>query len=249
MDSGHIPVTQVGNVPVPLPASEGTFSGTIPSVLGSTVSLPVNYAVSIGLHVQPPTGGEVTFEGSWNGVEWEPVTLRQMGSHGYSSRSAEHENWIGSVATFVWFRIRVSVGGSAPGNYHGRFSSQFCTLEGIENTAMPHRIGAAVVTKDISVSSTSARELWTPAPGHKIVVTDINFTVSDNNAIVYISEGSIAQQRYIFRGKFKPPTGESVFVPISFAMPHVFQGTDSLFVTQTDSAVIEGVIHGYETEV
>jgi hypothetical protein len=200
------------------------------------------------MHVVPPVGGEITFEGSWDGIHWEDVTLRQMGYHGYSTKTTEHEDWIGSVATLSYFRLRTSVGGSAPGEYNGRFSPMVCMLEGIEHGNQPHKIGSSVVAKDITVSSTSASEVWKPTAGHKLVVSDIYFTVSDASSTVYVSEGSVAAGCYIFKGKFKPPSNQSVVGSASFSLPHVFQGTASLFITQTDGAKIEGVVHGYETE-
>ena len=246
--NGHIPTTQVGNVPITKSLSEGTFSGVLGATAGSVCTLTTNDAASIGVHVLPPTGGEIIFEGSWDGMMWEPVTLRQMGAHGYSTTTREHDMWIGSVATFVYIRFRTSVGGSAPGNIHGRFSPMMCTLEGVEHGPQPHKIGSAVTAKDISVLSTSAAEVWRPTAGHKLVISDIHFTVSNAPSTVYISEGSISRRAYIFKGKFKPPNGESVYIPVSFSLPHVFQGTESLFVTQSDGAEIEGVVHGYETE-
>ncbi|MGV0949282.1 MAG: hypothetical protein ACOYB3_01325 [Azonexus sp.] len=228
--------------------SNNAFSGVLSNVLDAVYVLSVNDAASIGVHVVPPTGGEITFEGSWDGMMWEPFTLRQMGAHGYSTTTREHEDWIGSVATFVYIRFRTSVGGSAPGNIHGRFSPMVCTLEGIEHGPQPHKIGSTVQAKDISVASTSAAEVWRPTAGHKLVISDIHFTVSSAPSTVYISEGSISRGAFIFKGKFKPPNGESVYIPVSFSLPHVFQGTESLFVTQSDGAEVEGVVHGYETE-
>lgn len=198
--------------------------------------------------MDPPEGGCVEFYGSWDGSHWSSCSFRQMGGDGYAKSCNGHEDWIGSVATFNYVMFKVSCGGSAPGAYHGRFSQMMCTLEGIEHGNEPHRIGSAVQSKSLECSSTSAKNVWTPEAGKKIVVTDINFTVSEATSVVYISEGSIADHRFIFQGQFKPGNDQSVFIPISFSLPYVFRGTNPLYITQTDGAHIYGVVQGYETE-
>ena len=231
--------------------AENTFSGILTANLGDTYTLPTNNANSIGVHIDPPAGAALIFEGSWNNISWNDMTLRQMGGHGYSTTTEEHEDWIGSVATFRFWRVRVTRAGSGTGSIHGRLSYAPCTLEGIEHGNMPHRIGAAAVAKAFGYTAiTGNGTIWSPTNStHRLVVTDINFTITGATSTVTFSDGSLADGKYIFTGKFKPPSNESIYIPINFALPHVFSGTQrSLCFTQTGAADVDGVVHGYESE-
>lgn len=231
--------------------AESLFSGSISGTVGSTYTLPVNGASSIGFHYVPPTGSWTIFEGSWDGVHWTDMTLRQMGAHGYSTRTDDsHQDWIGSISTWNYFRLRIVTGGSGIGTLAGRTSFVASTLEGMENSPMPHRIGAAVESRGFSYSAAvSNGTIWAPvASDHRLYISDIHFTV-DANTTVTFSDGSYAQNFHIFRGGFKPPSGTSQYVPISFSLPHVFSGANRpLMITSTATANVEGVVHGYEAE-
>ena len=136
--------------------------------------------------------------------------------------------------------------GCAPGSVTGRFSPATCILEGIEHGNMPHCIGAAAQTHAFDLL-TGAQTVWTPDPGHKIVVTGIFFTVADATTTVRIAEGSLSSSPFLFNGYFKPGNDTANFVPIPMPTPYVFTGTNSLVVAQTDSARVCGIVQGYET--
>ena len=60
---------------------------------------------------------------------------------------------------------------------------------------------------------------------------------------------SVADARHIFRGNIKPTANTSMFIPISFTLPHVFKGTNTpLCITSSGNATIDGVVHYYESE-
>ena len=231
--------------------AEAYFSGSISGTVGSTYTLAVNSGNTVGLHYDPPPGTTTIFEGSWDGVNWTDFTLRQMGAHGYSTRTgASHEDWIGSVSTLNYIRLRITTGGSGIGVISGKFSFAPSTLEGIENGPMPHRIGASVEAKSYEFSTAvSNGTVWAPASAdHRLYVSDIHFTV-DATTTVTFSDGSNAENKIIFKGGFKPATNTSQYVPISFTLPHVFSGAGRpLMFTQTSTANVIGVVHGYEAE-
>jgi hypothetical protein len=231
---------------------EQNFSGTLSSVLGSTFTIAVTGAATVGFHLEVPHGGTITFEGSWDGLEWNTITMREMGTNGYVTTSAvEHEDYIGSCSSFIYIRFRTSVGGSTDGRVYGRFSRNVSTLEGIEHGNMPHKVGVDVKAQWFHYSSVATNgTVALPTVDHKkLVVSDLHFTISDASSIVVFSDGSMAQNNLIFRGNLKPTGGASIFVPISFSLPHVFSGTNRpLCFSQTGAATVDGVVHYYESE-
>ena len=193
----------------------------------------------------------VKFQGSWTQIKWKDLTVRQMAAHGYVSQAEEEEDYIGSCSTFQYVRFLVVRGGVTPGEIRGRFSSYPSTLEGIENSAPPHKFGCKLNSTDFTFTSvTSNGTICFPEHTyHKLVVGDLHFTVNDANTLVTVSDGSLAEGHHIFRGNIKPAGGQTVFVPISFSLPHVFNGTNRpLCFSQTGAATVDGVVHYYETE-
>jgi hypothetical protein len=95
------------DVAVPEDKSNATFEGVLENVIDSAVVINVENAMSIGFHIQPPVGSAVLFEGSWNGDLFTPVTFRSMGADGYAKYALVNEDYIGSVATFKYVRLRV----------------------------------------------------------------------------------------------------------------------------------------------
>lgn len=233
-------------------SGEQYFTTAIGGNLNDAFTIATGGAASLGLHVEPPPGARIVFEGSWMGNEWNVVTLREMGSNGYVTFSEVHEDYIGSVASLRFFRVRVIRQGTGePGHITGKFSNTLSTIEGIEHGYMPHKIGAAVQAKSFEFTQiTSNGTIALPLDAtRKLVVTDIHFTVADVASVVIFSDGSLADSKYIFRGNMKPVGGASIFVPISYTLPHVFSGTNRpLCFTQSAAATVDGVVHYYESE-
>lgn len=231
--------------------AESSFSTTFSAAFNSTYVLPTNGAASIGLHISPPAGCVVQFEGSWDGVEYSDITLRQMGSDGYGKTCSAHDDWIGSVASFNYFRLRVIQGAAGEVETHGRFSYMLCTLEGVEHGPMPHRFGVETEVRNFSFSAiTSNGTIFAPTnPQRRLAVTDLVFTVEGATSQITFSDGSLADNQFVFKGRVNPPAGGCIVIPIAFATPHVFSGTNrALRFTQSAGANVDGVIHCYETE-
>ena len=232
---------------------ELNFSGTFQGLADSTLVVPTQGAATVGFHLEPPTNATVVFEGRWTPEQpgWSDATFRQMGADGYSTFATGHEDWIGSVSTFSQIRFRVTASGTGVGVVHGKFTDDVSVIEGVEHNNMPHRIGAAVQSKSFNIDKAAPNiALWQPASGKRVVVTDLHFTVAEVSTVVMFSDGSAAESPVpIFAGEFKPPSGQAVYVPISFSLPHVFSDTDRpLVFNQSSSAQVIGVIHGYESE-
>ena len=242
------PVVTVTNTSDEL--KEVEFDGTWASTLNSTLTLPTNGASSLGFHLDPAENSTVVFEGSWDDDHWTDITMRQMGAHGYASYTSEHEDWIGSCSAFSSIRMRTTTAGTGSHVAFGKFTRNPSTLEGIEHGNQPHRIGASVQAKTINFDAGGNNQAaWTPASGHRLVISDIHYTVTDATTVVTFSDGSLAQALYVQHGHYKPPSNESVQVNISFALPHVMSAINRpLMFSQTGKASVIGVVHGYETE-
>lgn len=229
---------------------QNAFSGVLSADLNSSFTIATYDSVTIGFKLTVPVGARIRFQGSWDNTNWVDCTFRQMGGHGYSSTTSENESWIGSVSTFKYVRfLTVAAGSGIAGSVYGKLSRVVSVIEGIEHGYEPHKIGNTVKAYSFSGTDTNPILVWAPSDSHKLVITDIHFTVADNPALVSVSEGLVANNKLLFQGKFKPSPGTSVFIPISFSLPHVFSSSAALYVTQSDSADIVGVVHGYETEI
>lgn len=88
---------------------------------------------SIAFNLTIPVGGKVVFEGSFDGITYNAVTLRRISNDGYVQSTTLNDRFIGSISGMRMFRARVSVAGSAVGTIIGTVSMQVSTLEGIEN--------------------------------------------------------------------------------------------------------------------
>lgn len=237
----------------PLPAAQGAssapaesiFSGSISPSVGATFVLPVNNANTIGFHLIIPTNSEILFEGSWDGINWESATFRQMGVDGYASSSHQTENWIGSCATFNYLRWRTLSVGSTSGSIYGKTTYAPSTLEGIEHGAMPHRIGAYPheVVEAIGTICTD-QVIYTPDPRHRIVVSDI-YLNADGNTTLTLSENGT---RSIFRVRLRPTSGVP-WVNIGYRVPVPFINSGTpLCLSNSATVNVDINIHLYETE-
>jgi hypothetical protein len=224
----------------------GAFSVVLSPTLNATYDISVDGYNGVGLHIKPPTGGRIEFEGSFDGVNFTAITLREVGANGYTQGASYEEDYIGSIACLAKIRFRTGIAGSAPGSCGGRMTVPSNTLEGIEHGNAPHNIGYLVVTKHINFTgSIYNHPLWVPAPLKKPVITDIHFTVDDETKIM-ITDGAVGLGSYLFNAHFKPGAGKTEYVPLSFRTPHVTTRDGTVYYSQDDIANVIGVMHGYE---
>lgn len=233
-------------------AAEAQFAGSFACTSNNTAVIPLNNANTVGFWLQQPAGAIVEFEASWDGVNYRNLTLRQMGADGYSQKSHDaSEYWIGSVASFNYLRLRVSTAVAGTVVYNGKCSRQVCTLEGVEHGWAPHKFGSIIVTKSFAYTGSTFNDPLWPAPsvvGDYICVTDICFTVDANTNITFACNYATSSD-IIFKGAFKPPSGQSTFIPVNFRVPHVCSAGTGIYFQSSASANVYGVIHGYETGV
>jgi hypothetical protein len=224
----------------------GGFSSALSQTIGATYEVNVDGYNGVGFHIVPPTGGQIDFEGSYDGINWAAITLREIGANGYTQKSIVSEDYIGSVACLTKIRFRTSVGGSAPGSIGGRFTVPSNTLEGIEHGNPPHLIGYPCVVKSVfSSGSAYNKPVWVPAAGKRAVVTDVHLSV-DATAVITLSDGAVSLNDWIIYSSLKVAGGDSKIISENFRTPHVtHQSGGTVYITQTAGSVT-GVLHGYE---
>jgi hypothetical protein len=223
-----------------------SFTGVLNGALGSYYELSCQGYNSIGFHIVPPAGACIQFQGCFDGV-FTPITLREIGGDGYAQHVHVAEDFVGSVATLSKLRFVTIIAGTGTGSVTGRLSSQVSTLEGIEHGYAPHSIGFPVVTRNIEFSgSVYNSPIWAAVPGKVPVVTDIHFT-ADATSTVTISDGPVGVNVNLFKGSIKISASDSKFFPINFGLPHVVTN-GTVYFSQTASANVNGIIHGYEID-
>lgn len=119
------------------PTFPSDFSGSIGQAQNNVFTFTnTNGHAGIAFRLVPPTGATVVFESSFDGgINWNPCTMRGATVEGYGQTANVTDVFLGSIAGMTHFRVRTSVGGSAPGSITGRAVPQAHTLEGIENPA------------------------------------------------------------------------------------------------------------------
>ncbi len=133
-DTGNTTLSTISTRLVP----QDTFgsSDNLSAALNSQVLYTNTYGMSsIAFRLVVPTGSTVVFEGSFDGSNYDSVTLRRISNDGYVQSTTISDRFIGSISGMRLFRVRVSVAGSAVGTAMGTTSMQVSTLEGIENGA------------------------------------------------------------------------------------------------------------------
>jgi len=93
------------------------FTATISQTIGSTVEVDnvEGGFASIAFHLIVPTGGEVTFRGSFDGTTFTDIKFRQIENDGYIKSTTLTDNYIGSISGLRTIQFLTSVGGSADG--------------------------------------------------------------------------------------------------------------------------------------
>lgn len=232
-------------------------SGNIGAASGSYFQLNNPGYSSIGFNANPDGGGIIHFYGSFDGVNYDDITMRQLGDDGYSYEcsGSVSANYIGSISSLRAIRFANKTGSAAPCSIVGVMSAAVSTLEGIENGPPPHKIGNKLIHIgfDISGQTVTNSGLYTASPRHKFVVTDLTFGISSSTATtVTFHEGSGTApdpSKWVFSTYCNLANNAAQQVGAGFVTPHVADGFQSVLCLSTSSAVtMRGIIHGYETE-
>lgn len=219
--------------------------GNIPSTLNGVFEYDNLYGFSsIGFHLGVPTGGQLTFEVSFDGMTWVGARMRGIETDEYTTITSVSGNFIGSISCAKKFRVRVSVAGSTTGSFIGSVSNQVSTLEGIEQGNRPDSFGNTGIHKDFEFTTQqTATIIWTPASGKRFVVTDLLISSTTAVGFIFFDETN-ASGNIIYKGNFTNQQGIS---NVSFRTPYVSNTANNhLRVTTSAAANFSGVLHGYE---
>jgi hypothetical protein len=226
-------------------------TGNIAVATGSTVEIDNNYGHStIGFYLNVPSGA-VVFEGTFDGINWESCGIRCTTDDQFeSSLTGPHEaNYIGSIASFRKFRVRVTSELSSVGTLMGRMDSEVSTIEHIEFNAPPHRIGYTLQLKDKTITSAATgTAIWTPTAGKKIVLTQLIITAwGATDAIVEIyRNGGGEGNRFFYSNVDVSNKGPfQLIIPFNPAAPFE-SADDALKITTSDDLSVTIVAVGYE---
>jgi hypothetical protein len=229
----------------------------IPAASGSYFQLENPGYSTLGANINPDGGGLVHFYGSFDGVNYDDITLRQMGDDGYSYECSGNApaNYIGSIAALKSIRFVNKTGSASPCSVVGVMSAEMSTLEGIENGPAPHKIGNKLIHFGFAVNGTMATDsgLYTASPRHKFVVTDISFGVSSaaaSSITFHEGSGNVGDtSKWVFATYSNLANNATSFSAMSFQTPFVAESYQSTFYLTTSAAVtMRGIVHGYETE-
>jgi hypothetical protein len=204
---------------------------------------------AIGFHALAPTGGEVTFEITFDDTTWEPVNMRSITDDMYTNKTDDNSDFVGSISSARKFRWRTSVPGSSEGTIKGRAQRGVSTLEGIEFGYPPHRFGFEPVHKDGSYTSAQTNTvIWTPSSGKKYVVTDLKIIVGGTvDGTLKIFDDTDASGNYLFKGDVEVVTNKQFVFSHAFITPFLSSAKgSSLKITTSANMTVDINLDGYE---
>lgn len=227
------------------------FDLVISQALNATVSFDNSRGFSsIGVRVVVPTGGQVSFEASFDGVTFFGATFRSQEFDQYTQKTSTTGHFVGSISAFRVVRFKTTIGGSAPGSASGRLTSYQSTLEGIEHGYPPHKRGFTPIRKDFTYSTTqTGTNIWTPASGKTFIITSYTiFGSGTTDATVTIYDQTDVTGNRMLVGFFDVTVNSPIAIS-SFMGDCPFisaAANNSLKLTTTASINLFGVFFGYE---
>ena len=204
---------------------------------------------TIAFHCNVPTGGEITFEVTYDNSNWESVSFRSVDLDIYTKTTDNGSDFIGSIAGVRKIRFRTSIAGSASGTIEGQLQRDASVLEGIEFGYPPHRFGFTPVHKDNSFATAqTGTGLWTPATGKKFVLTDLTIICGGiTDGTVTIFDETNSSGNILFKGAIDISNNKQFFFFFSLRTPYVGSTiNNSLKITTSAAIDIDIIMHGYE---
>lgn len=233
------------------------FSGTIPSTSSGEYILNNSNYSTLGFHICVPSGGEISFYGSFDGQNYDNITLRQLGDDGYTQKATYSNNicdynYIGSISALKTVKFVNTITGNGIGYVVGRMSSQVSTLEGIEHNAPPHKIGNTPFHKGIFVNNTSVtgQVIYQPPTGYRFVITDFNLSIFSAGANITLYENGDATDTdsWIFSVYVKATSNDTQVFNSNLSTPYLANSiTAPLCICADATSTVRGVVHGYYT--
>lgn len=204
---------------------------------------------TIGFRVVPPIGGTVIFEGSFNGITWEEISMRSIDNDLMSHSTDITSNFIGSISGLRKFRIRTSSAGSAAGTMTGKLQKAVAVLEGIEFGNPPHKFGFTPISKDGGwTSAQTGTTIWDPTTGNKFVLTDLILIIGGNtDGVVTIFDETNSTGNIIFKGTIDISNNRQFSFNHAFKVPKVSSAINNILkITMSTDMTVDVVVHGYE---
>jgi hypothetical protein len=227
------------------------FSFVIPETLNSEVIYDNKFGLpTIGFTLTVPTGGTVLFEGSFDGITYNPITMRSVALDSYSKSTTISDSLLGSIGALRSVKLRVIVAGSAPGVVTGRANAYVSTIEGQEHGFPPHKRGFITRRKDFTfVNAQTGTDIWVPAAGKRFIVTSYSIFASGttDSTVIIFDQSDIVGNRLLL-GFFDVTVNSPISVNSYMGDSPFISGApgNALKVTTTAAINIFGVLFGYE---
>ena len=220
-----------------------------PAALNSTFVVDnVEGFASVGFFLTIPTGGAITFEGTFDGINWDSITFRSISDDEYVQARTSGGDFIGSISTLKSIRFRTSTVGSAPGSVTGRLGYEVSTLEGIEFANRPDKFGGVDVHIDFSSAIIQlAATVWDPGATRKFVVTDaLLFVHGVVDGTFSLFRETDSSGNYLIRGFMDPSVNSPIVIPMNRRTPFkALTAGHKLKVTTTSAINFDLSIGGY----
>lgn len=203
---------------------------------------------TVGFFASPPAGGTIAFETTYDGINWEPTSVRGITSDEITAHISTAGNFIGSISTNRSVRFRVEVAGSGTGTVMGRLQRDASVIETIEFNAPPHKFGYTPQhrSKTYTTAQTGA-VIWDPGATFRYVITDMALIVggtTDGRITVFDEVND--EDHIVFNGLIDISNNKQFAMSHAFriAMPSGAQG-NRLRITSSAAMAIDVMVHGY----
>lgn len=230
------------------------FSGCLGTASGQEVVLDNfgNFS-TIGFHIPATSGLSVGFYGSFDDINYETITFRQIGGDGYTQidlYDGSANSHIGSISALRKIKFVNLYGSSQSGCVMGRMTTNVSTLEGIEHGNPPHKYGNTPFHKGIYLNNTtgSGISIVTPPTGFKFIITDIGLSISSAGAYVtlYEDDNAADPDKWVFSAYVKANLADTQVYNLNLSTPFVSSQVNwPLKLHVSDTTTVRGVVHGY----
>lgn len=229
-----------------------SISGNLSQVSGSEVVVDNPYYNTIGFHIKPPSGATVQFQGSFDGVNFSPITLRQIGADGYCQCTEAEEDYLGSIAALKSIKFKTTVSGFNAGSYAGRMVKEVSTLEGMEHSAPPHKFGHELWHTGFAFTNQTGinLEIYTPPSGYSFVITYLTFgAYSTAGSDITFHEDGLGVDKWVFSTYIKSNLNDSKYIDTNLTSPYVASAPNvPLNLDLSAETTIRGVLHGFNVK-
>ena len=234
------------------------FNGVIPNISGASYTLDNPSYSTIGVRLISSSGVNIGFYGTFDGIEYSPITLRQLSDDGYtqidywSSGSDGSHDYIGSIASLRAVKFTALNTGVSGASVGGRLSVPVSTLEGVENNAAPHKFGNAPFHKGIFVNNTTGSGIlvYQPPSGRKFIITDycLSIFAGGANVTLYEDGNDSNTDSWLTSVYVKTTANDVKIINMNFSTPFVSSAVNyPLRISVDSTATVRGVVQGYYT--